>query len=103
MASPGSQASTSGNATPRCSSKGLGSRMYNSCTMKVVRVEKKITVGGKIEFLAHEATYVELKPSTANASYIQSHVQKIWGAEYVIVSNDGLQIVDTSATRGRFN
>ena len=58
--------------------------MYNSCTTKVVRTEKKITVGEKIEFLAHEATYVELKPFTANASYIQSHVQKMWGSEYVI-------------------
>ncbi len=31
---------------------------------------------------------------------IRSEIQKIWGAEYIIVSNDGLEIVDTSATKG---
>lgn len=100
MASSGKdQAATS--STP-CRAKGLGNKMYNNCTIKVVRAKKEVNAGGKIEFLPYEATYLELKPSTANASYIQSQVQKIWGAEYSIVSNDGLEIADTSATRGKY-
>ena len=75
--------------------------MYNACTTKIMRADKKISAGGKIEFIAHEATYVELKPSTANVTYIQSQIQKIWGNEYIVVSNDGLQIHDSPATRGK--
>lgn len=74
--------------------------MYNMCTTKVVKAEKRM-VGGKVEFTALGVMYVELKPSTANVNYIQSYIQKTWGSQYVIVSNDGLQIQDTSATRGQ--
>ena len=72
--------------------------MYNACTTKIMRADKKISAGGKIE---HEVIYVELKPSTANLTYIQSQIQKIWGNEYIVVSNDGLQIHDSPATRGK--
>ena len=95
-----SSSSSSSTSTPH-TSKGLGNKVYNMCTTKVVKAEK-LMVGGKAEFTALEVMYVELKASTANVNYIQSYVQKIWGPQYVIVSNDGLQIQDTSATRGQF-
>ncbi len=44
--------------------------MYNSCTIKVVRAKKEISTGGKIEFYPFEATYLDHKLSTANASFI---------------------------------
>lgn len=70
--STGDQASGSGSPTPpQHAPKGLGNKMYNVCTTKVVRAEKRVGAGGKVEFMAHEAAYVELKPSTANATYIQ--------------------------------
>ncbi len=75
--------------------------MYNSCTTKIVKAEKKHSATGKIEFHQYEATYIDLKPSTANINYVQSCVQKMWGLEYTVVSNDGLQICDSSATRGK--
>ena len=78
----------------------MGSKIYNACTTKVVRADKKIGQGGKIEFIPHEVAYVELKPSTATVTYIQAYIQKMWGADYKIVSNDGLQIWDSAATRG---
>ena len=46
---------------------------------------------------------MDLKPSTANVLHVQSGVQKKWGDDYVIVSNDGLRICDSSATRGMSN
>ncbi len=96
----GDQAGSGSSSTPCRSIKGLGNKMYNCCTIKVVRAKKEISTGGKIEFYPYEATYLDLKPSTANASFIRSEIQKIWGAEYIIVSNYGLEIVDTSATKG---
>ena len=68
-----------------------------------MKAEKKVLTGGKIEFHSLEVTYVDLKPSTANVLYVQSCVQKKWGDDYVIVSNDGLRICDSSATRGMLN
>ena len=101
VSNPSRDQAPSSSNTPCRQVKSLGNKMYNGCTVKVVRARKEICSGGKIEFFPYEATYLDLKPSTANACYIQSEVQKIWGADYVIVSNDGLEIVDTSATRGR--
>lgn len=77
--------------------------MYNMCTTKVVKAEMKHVSGGKVEFISEEILYVELKPSTANVNYIQSYIQKTWGSQYIIVSNDGLQIRDSSGTRGQFH
>ena len=45
--------------------------------------------------------YVDLKASTANITYVQSFVQDLWGPQYIVVSNDGLPISDTTATRGK--
>ncbi len=62
---------------PGPSTKGLtGSKFYNACTTKVVRADKKIGQGGKVGFMPHEVAYVELKPSTATVTYIQTYVQK---------------------------
>lgn len=96
--------SSAGNQAPGPSSatmlpKGLSNKAYNLCTTKIVKAEKKMS-GGKVEFIAQEATYVELKPATANVKYILNYIQKIWGPDYIIVSNDGLQIHDCPATKG---
>ena len=80
--------------------KGGLSMKYNSCTAKVVKAAKKLTGSGRTEFECFETTYVDLKPSTANVTYIESCIQAKWGDEYIIVGNDGLKICDSSATRG---
>lgn len=97
IASPGAAGpSGSSSAQPALAT----SKTFNACTTKVVKAEKKVGSGGKIEFLTQEAVYVELKPSTANATYVQNYIQSMWGSDYIIVSNDGLQIKDCAATRG---
>ena len=70
---------------------------------RIFRAEKKCSgLAGKFEFVTNEVevVYVDLKPSTANISYVQSFVQELWGPQYIVVSNDGLPISDTAATRG---
>ena len=38
--------------------------------------------------------------STANVEYILTLVQRRWGEDYIIVTNDGLQLEDSPATQG---
>ena len=45
-------------------------------------------------------TYVLLDEDTANVDYINSEIQRTWGAEYIIVSGDGLPIESSSGTQG---
>ena len=78
--------------------KGLGGQ--RNCTIKVVQAEKNITPTGKLEFISIDKMYIDLTPSIANIDYVQSEVQSNWGEEYVVVSNDGLKISDSAATRG---
>lgn len=75
------------------------SKKYNSCNIKIVKAEKTVSAG-KTDFIPSEVTYIELTPSNANVDYVQSCVRSKWGEAYVIVSNDGLPIGDSSATRG---
>lgn len=59
-----------------------------------------MTPNGKIEFLQELSTYIDLTPANANVMYIEGEIQKRWGVEYILVTNDGLRLSDSSATRG---
>ena len=76
-----------------------GGKGYNSCTTKVVKAEKRV-VSGKVEFTALEVAYIDLNPATATILHVETCVQQKWGEDFVVVSNDGLRICDSSATRG---
>ena len=64
-----------------------------------MRADKKDIGGGKVEFVPHESTYVSLKSSTANVRYIEEHIKKTWGDDYILVSKEGVPICDTTATQ----
>ena len=48
-------------------------------------------------------TFVDVTESTDNTDYILSAVQRKWGAQFVIVISNGLQIEDGSGTQGMIN
>ena len=48
-------------------------------------------------------TFVDVTESTANTTYILNAVQRKWGAQYIIVTYDDLQIEDRSGTQGNCN
>jgi len=56
-------------------------------------------MGGRIEFTTLGAIYLDLTAATANVTYVQEEVEKVW-VNHVIVSSDGLRIMDSAATRG---
>ena len=58
--------------------------------------------GKKPEFETTGQMYVDLTDATANITHIRGKIQEQWGAEYTIVSNEGLEIEDSSATQGQW-
>ena len=70
-------------------------------SLKVVRAEAVMLHNGRYSLKpATVQTYVLLDEDTANVDHINSEVQKTWGAEYIIVSGDGLPIESSSGTQG---
>ena len=94
-----SAAGSSSSVSP--SYKGLGGGAQRNCVVKVVRAKKNVAATGKMEFTGIDNIYINVTPSTANIHYILSEVQEKWGTDYVVVSNDGLKIGDSPATRGK--
>ena len=75
-------------------------RRVQSVNVKIVKATMKLGANGKPEFTPVTQTFVDVTETTANTDYILSAVQRKWGAQYVIVTSDGLQIEDGSGTQG---
>ena len=76
-------------------------RRVQSVNVKIVKASMKPGVNGRPEFTPVTQTFVDVTESTANTTYILNAVQRKWGAPYVIVTSDGLQIEDGSGTQGK--
>ena len=57
----------------------------------------RIDLGGcrKFEF----QTFIELIEATANVNHILAIIRRRWGPDYILVTQDGLQIEDSPATQ----
>ncbi len=77
------------------------SRRVQTVNVKIVKAMMKPGANGRPEFTPLTQTFVDVTESTANTTYILNAVQRKWGAQYVIVTSDGLQIEDGSGTQGR--
>ena len=60
----------------------------------------KHNLSGKAEFTFIAQIFVDVTDATAHVDYITSEVNKKWGQEHDLVTNDGLVIVDCSDTQG---
>ena len=69
--------------------------------MKANMIAAKKT-GGKPEFQCTGQMYIELTDTTANVGQVCEAVRRQWGSEYTIVSVEGVEIDDSSATQGRY-
>ena len=81
-------------ATPVCCTS------KNTFSLKIVRANMKEGTS-KPEFMPLEVGYVEINSKTANINFIRDTIQDRWGKNYQVVSNEGLPILDSPATRGR--
>ncbi len=68
--------------------------------MQVVKASIRWTAKGKPEFEAESQLLLDLTESTANLENILSSVRDQWGSRYILVTNDGIQIEETSGSIG---
>lgn len=71
-------------------------------TVKVVKARMKMLKkgSGNPEFESLSQMYIELTEATANITHVTEMVCKQWGTEYNVVSAEGIEIADSSATQG---
>ena len=70
-------------------------------SLKVVLADLSYGIHGKPEFSPLESAYCEIMETTANATFISRFIRQEFDEEYVLVSNDGLEIKDFPGTRGK--
>lgn len=76
------------------------SRKANTINVKVIQAAMKRQPNGKFEFTSTGQAFIDVTDSTANVHYITNVVQKRWGADFQLVTADGLQLEDSSGTQG---
>ena len=53
---------------------------------------------GKSQNFNVSMLYTDIVESTANIDYILTVVQRHWGEDYTLVTNDGLELLDSPGT-----
>lgn len=90
---------TSGPLPPPVFKSVISTRKGPAVTLKVVKASLLKYERGKPMFQPLTQMFLDLTDATANPEYIQATISSQWGPEYTIVSNDGLEIEDSPATR----
>ena len=71
-----------------------------SMTVKIVRAKMENSRSGKVEFSQEAQMHVDVTESNANVQYITKEVQQRWGEQYILVTNDGLELENCEGTQG---
>ena len=64
-----------------------------------MKLSKKVSAGNP-EFDSLSQMYVDLTEITANITHVTEIVRNQWGTEYTVVSAEGIEIADSTATQG---
>ena len=75
-------------------------RKTQSINVKVIQASVKRLANGKLEFMAHNQTFVDVTEATANVNYVSSAVLRKWGSDYNLVTSDCLKL-DSLGTHGK--
>ena len=75
------------------------SKRAPSFNLKIIKA-KMIKARKKIEFKPIHQTFIELVESTANVDHILGVIQRKWGTNYIIVTQDGLKLEEGPGTQG---
>ena len=67
---------------------------------QVVKAEMMRKGKGKPKFDPICTMYVDLTAETASHSHIMEAIRKQWGEDYTLVLNDGMELEDSTVTRG---
>lgn len=72
-----------------------------SFSLKVVKATVTKKGRGKPDFQPTSQVYIELTEATAHLEHILGVIHKRWGAEYTLVTSDGIELEDSPATQGK--
>ena len=104
--SAGRVASTSSSLANETSTSGTqpvqAMRKTQSINVKIIQASVKRLANGKLEFMPHNQTFVDVTETTANVNYVTAAVQRKWGSDYNLVTSDGLKVDDSSGTHGKY-
>lgn len=70
--------------------------------VKIVKAKVTKLPNGKVDFVRMEQMHVNVDEPSANVNTITSAIQSRWGANYVVVTADGLEVDDSAGTRGMY-
>ena len=59
-----------------------------------------IKTGKKVEFKPVHQTFIELVEDTVNVDHILDVVQRKWGTNHILVTQDGLKLEEAPGTQG---
>lgn len=65
--------------------------------LKVIKAQM-VRNGRKVEFKGKNQTFIGIVEITANVEYILKVVERRWGPDNILVTQDGLQLEDALAT-----
>ncbi len=80
--------------------KPIGSKKDTTFNVKVVKAKMNKLPNGKMEFERLEQTHISLDDRTANVNTVMNAIHLKWGADYTVVTGDGLEVDDSSGTQG---
>ena len=72
----------------------------NKSKLKIVRANLRYAANGKPMFENIDVLYIDIDEATSNVPSLLKVIQEEFGDNYVLLTNDGLMIKDSSATRG---
>ena len=78
----------------------IAPRRVPSFSLKVIKADVH-RIGKKIDFQPQSQTFIDLVDSTANVEHILGVVQRRRGSDYMLVTQDGLQLEESPATQGK--
>ena len=70
-------------------------------SLKIVQARVIKSHGKKPEAQCLRQLYMDITDTTANIDYTLTIVQRRWGEEFTLVTNDGLEFLDSLGTRGK--
>ena len=77
----------------------IAPRRVPSFSLKVIKADVH-RIGKKIDFQPQSQIFIDLVDSTANVDGV---VQCRWGSDYILVTQDGLQLEESPATQGSYS
>ena len=67
--------------------------------MRTSSVAAKHVITTPLDDHGQSEMFVKVTESTSNVPFISNVIQSSWGDKYMLVSNDGLEIQDSSGTQ----